>query len=168
MATDSNVVYSESAVPGGRRTAITILGLAAVALVASVALELWWLLVPAVLVLLVGGVLLLSLWLYSTVRLTTEELSVGRDRLDVSSLDPVYGIRRGEDALPDQVRASLEIGFSSRRGDLRILGGAWGRPATGTEWLVVQDRNGSQYVIASRHPQRLSDALHSLLNTGTN
>ena len=77
MATDSNVVYSESAVPGGRRTAITILGLAAVALVASVALELWWLLVPAVLVLLVGGVLLLSLWLYSTVRLTTEELSVG-------------------------------------------------------------------------------------------
>ena len=167
MATDSSVVYSESAVPGGKTTVITVLALSALAIPIAVALELWGLFWVAVLVFFMGGMLSLSLWIYSKVQLTTNELIVGRDRLDVSSLDPAYGVRQGEEALPDRVRASLEIGFSSKRGDLKILGGAWGRPSTGTKWLVVQDRGGQQYVIASRHPDQLTEALQSLLTTHT-
>lgn len=161
MATSSNVIYEENAIPGGRRTVLGVVGAAVLAVPISIALNQWGLFWLAVLVGVVGGILLLSLHLYSGIRVTADELAVGRDRLMLTTLDPAFGVQRGEDALPDDVRASLEVGMSSRRGDVRILGGAWGRPKTGSRWLVVRERSGQRFVVSSRHPDRLADALTS-------
>ena len=105
--------------PGGNRTVLAVFGLAALSLVVALALNLVWLGWLAVIVGAIGGVTLLSLQRYSSIRVTRNELAGGRDRLAITSLEPGYGVRRGEDALPDEVRASLEVGISAKRADLR-------------------------------------------------
>lgn len=167
MAISSNVIYEETAVPGGRRTVMGVLGAAALAVPISVMLNLWGLFWLAVLIVLIGGILFLSLHLYSSIRVTADELVVGRDRLALTALDPAFGVQPGERALPDEVRASLEVGLSNRRDDVHILGGAWGRPKTGSGWLVIQERSGQRHVVASRHADELADVLLSRISTAS-
>ena len=163
MADDDTVIHEEDALPGGRRTIRGVLGVAVAALLIAVVSSQFWLAYAAGLVIVIGGISMWSLRRYSSLQVTPDELRVGRDRLALADLDPNFGVRRGEDELTDGVRASLEVGLSSRRGDLNILGGSFGRPKTGSAWLVVQERNGQQHVIASRDAQALTTAIRSRL-----
>lgn len=167
MATDNAVVYEENAVPGGNRTVLAVIGASSLALLIALVFGLAWLGWPAAIILLVGSVLLLSLQRYSGIRVTQQELSVGRDTVALASLDAGFGVRRGENELPDEIRASLEVGLSSKRGDLNILGGAWGRPKTGSTWLVVQERTGQRHVISSRNADAMTAALNPLLDAAS-
>jgi hypothetical protein len=155
--------YHESPVPGGRMSCLlgVVIGVMAIGLAfatGSVILGVFGAMATFF------SVVALSTFRYSAIDLQDRELRVGRDRIDVGALDTDYGVRTGSDEFDDATRSSLEIGVSSERGDVRILGGAWGRTMNGSQWVVVRETaGGKRHAVATRFPDRFTQALRQAM-----
>ena len=103
----------------------------------------------------IGFIAILTAWSigrYNGIELTDTLLRVGRDTLPISDLDPSFGVKDGDEVLTPEKLAKLEIGISSTRKGLKILGGAWGRPKVGYQWVVVRSKNSPDLLlIATLH-----------------
>lgn len=165
MSSGSGVVYEEYPLPGGRRKAlISIVGLFLIGVALLVAGRLALLAVTALSIAVIALIVLLSAERYRRIQLYQDRLVVGRDTLMLALLDRGHGTLLGTDVLDDSTRSSLEIGFSNRRGDIRIMGGAYGRMANGSKWVVLRQLSGQRVVVASRKPDEFTAAMSSVLN----
>lgn len=108
----------------------------------------------------VVGVALLGAARYGRITLTDGRLTVGRDRLAVADIDPGFGVVPAADVLDQSTMESLELGWSARRGSVRIFGGAYGRPKNGSTWLALRPRASDEiWVFATRRPDELQPLL---------
>lgn len=156
-------LFRESATPGGIRALLVAGGVGVVALVVGIVTG--QAIVGAIgLTILVFSLVLPLNELYGSISLTGQHLRVGRQRIDLATIDPAFGINRGEDVLDDATLASLDdrteaVRQRSRRGDLQILGGGWGLPMTGASWLVLRQVDGTRCAVAVRRRDQLMAAL---------
>lgn len=108
----------------------------------------------------VVGIALVGAARYGRITLTGERLTVGRDRLAVADIDPEFGVVRAADVLDESTLASVELGWSARRGSVRVFGGAYGRPKNGSTWLALRPRASDEiWVLATRRPDELEPLL---------
>ncbi len=156
-------IFSEPAIPGGFKTFAAGAVVGAVAVAAGIALDQGIVFAVGATVLLFS-LLLSPMELYNAVSLNSQRLKVGRKVIDVATIDHTYGIHKGEDVLDNATLESLSdrndaMRYRSRRGDLHILGGSWALPMTNAEWVVLQQVDGTRYVVAVRNRDRFMDAL---------
>lgn len=85
---------------------------------------------------------------YHSITLTEETLRVGRETVRTADIDP--GPHAEEGAEPARVR---------------LMGGAYDVPL-GMDSVVIKTRQGDYLQIATRHPERLSQALNGLTVQG--
>lgn len=111
------------------------------------------------------SMILLTLWSmsrYSSIRVNTTDLKVGKDTLLLRKIDYNFGIRNAEEILPPNIIGSLEAGISSKRqrGSLRIMGGGYSRPKNGSRWIVIkQIGSDTTLAIATRKREELMSVL---------
>jgi len=159
-------IYEEHPVPGGGSTVTAVWFAVVLAALLAFVVDNGTVLTVLLLVVLVGfivAVMISSTGRYFKISLDNNRLNIGRDSVELSDLDPAFGVRPAEDVLDDSMLASLEVGVSSKRGDLRIMGGGWGRPGNGSKFVVVRDRQDGLHVIATRNRGRFSQTLAGAL-----
>lgn len=161
-------IFSERAMPGGYTTYAAAAAIGAGAIAAGIALDQGIVFAVGACILLVP-VLLPFLETSFAISLNRQRLKVGRKAvIDVATIDRTYGIHKGEDVLDNDTLVSLvdrtdAMRYRNKRGDLTILGGAWGLPQNGANWVVLKQIDGTRYVMAVRNRDKLMDALDRVL-----
>lgn len=86
---------------------------------------------------------------YNAISLDKDILKVGKDTVDIRSLDTLFGAKNAEDALSAEQMDSLEIGLSGQRPGITILGGSYGRPKTGSKWIALKQTSATDIMVLS-------------------
>jgi hypothetical protein len=158
------IIYSESPVPGSKAFYKKLIALSGV-LVGVGFFVSEYVFVCAIL-LLIASVTLHSMISYSAISLNTSSLVVGKEKYNIHDIDQSFGIQNAENVLSKQEIDRLELGMSStrERSNIRIAGGAYGRPKTGAQWLAFR-QNGSQeiFVVATRDREALTESITNLM-----
>ncbi|MET9317077.1 hypothetical protein ABZX12_35105 [Kribbella sp. NPDC003505] len=125
-------------------------------------------------VLLVAGVVLLPVAIYffaqaryGNVRVTRQELVVGKHTLVLRDLDRSFGAHPAEAVLSkdqlDRLNTQTASDVVGETG-VRIVGGAWGRLGRGVQWIVVRRTDSPELLaVPARQPKDLLAAVNTAL-----
>jgi hypothetical protein len=107
--------------------------------------------------------LLYGIYRMNRIVLTPDRLVVGRESFVRGDIDIVFGVQPPLVLLPDQQHRVEDLIPLPPGGEVRIVGGSWGR-RIGTAMVVLRDvRTGQALAVFSHRPTVLSDRLTAWL-----